>query len=130
MAKHHRYFLIIFTALFMAISLNCGSKEKAGDEVKTFKNEKEQALYIAKSFYDFFMSDEYVEILKKGMKEDGSEAEKAVQEKLDEIAKKAGFKNMDEADQFMSKFENDPEINALGEKIEKRLDEISASLFN
>jgi hypothetical protein len=98
MRNHYIISVFALFALFL-IAPGCG--------VDTPKTDKEKAVLLAKLTY---------EAVKDG-RIDMRAPDNEVEKQLEEIAIEAGFKNFDEADEVMEKYEDDPEVKEWLDKI-------------
>jgi hypothetical protein len=93
----------MFFVLLLSVSfINCGGE----------KTEKDKALDLAESMYNFMKSDEA-----KKMGEDGDF--EAMLTKMEDLAKDAGFKDWEEAETTLEKYEDDPDLQEWKKKIEE-----------
>jgi hypothetical protein len=99
--KIRNLFILSFVLLLAVSIVNCGGE----------KTEKDKAIDLAESLYNFMKSDEA-----KKMNEDGDIG--GMFEKFDTLAKEAGFKDFEEGSTALEKYEDDPDMQEWKNKIE------------
>lgn len=113
--KQSKFLLWGLLILFAVSVMNCGGE----------KTEKEKALEFAKLTYEFMTSDDFMQIMKDAFEGKPDKSE----EKMNEIAQKAGFKDMAEAETVMEKYKEDPEIKEYEKKVEEHMQKIMTDMM-
>lgn len=98
--KIRNFLAAILVIAFSMSMLNCGEK-----------SDKDKAVDLAKSAYEFFSSEDGKQLMTSGDYE-------KLMKKMDELAKDAGFESMEDAETVLEKYEDDPDVKEWGDKLD------------